>query len=401
MNAGRTLDTDLRQRLQGLEADSLRRVLRELETPQGPEVVWNGKRLLNFSSNDYLGLAAEPFLVEAGKEALDRYGCGSGASRLVCGSLTPHGELEGALGEWKGTEAALVFSTGYAAAVGTIGALVGEGDVVILDKLCHASLIDGARLSGAVMRVYPHNQLQRLEAHLEWARRRFPEGRVLVVTEAVFSMDGDRAPLAEIVALKERFGAWLMVDEAHSTGLFGPRGCGLVSAAGVSAQVEVQMGTLSKALGGSGGYVCGSRALVDWLLNRARAFVYSTAPSPVVSAMGLAAVRWIQGDAASARRRRLRENVERLEAGVAGMNGGRKAESAILPLIVGHADRAVAASLRLLESGFWVPAIRYPTVPKGGARLRVTVSAVHSSGMMDQLAGALSAMGRFSEGECG
>lgn len=192
-----------------------------------------------------------------------------------------------------------------------------------------------------------------------------------------------------------------MVDEAHSTGLFGPRGCGLVSAAGVSAQVEVQMGTLSKALGGSGGYVCGSRALVDWLLNRARAFVYSTAPSPVVSAMGLAAVRWIQGDAASARRRRLRENVERLEAGVAGMNGGRKAESAILPLIVGHADRAVAASLRLLESGFWVPAIRYPTVPKGGARLRVTVSAVHSSGMMDQLAGALSAMGRFSEGECG
>ncbi|MEI6712829.1 MAG: 8-amino-7-oxononanoate synthase [Verrucomicrobiota bacterium] len=381
------MEADLLSRLEALEKESLRRTLRLVTSAQGPEIEWAERRLLNFSSNDYLGLATERCLLDAARRALDQYGVGAGASRLVCGTLAPHADLESALVAWKRVEAALVFSSGYAAAVGGISALVGADDVVILDKLSHASLIDGARLSGAKLRVFPHNNLERLESHLKWARAHYPKARVLVVTESVFSMDGDRSSLREIVDLKERYDAWLMVDEAHAVGLFGRKGCGLVDAEGLQGRVEIQMGTLSKALGGSGGYLCGSRALVDWLVNKARSFVYSTAPSPVVAAVGAAAVRWMETEEASERRARLRSNVERLVKNTAGVF--TEAQSAILPIKFGGAERALRASAALLEAGFWVPAIRYPTVAKGTERLRVTVSAVHSEVALDALGQAV------------
>ena len=404
--AGRGLEEDLAERLRGLETEGLRRRLSRVDSAQGVRVLRGGVVLENFSSNDYLGLAAEPFMVEAAVEALRRHGTGAGASRLISGGLRPHWELEEALAAWQGTEAALVFSSGYAAAVGTITALVGPGDVVILDKLCHACIIDGSRLSGAVVRVFPHNDVGRLVQLLRWAAKRHPGSRVLVATESVFSMDGDVAPLAEIVALKERYGAWLLVDEAHAVGLAGGHGAGLINAQDLGAGVEVHMGTLSKALGGAGGYVCGSRRLVDWLSNRARSFMFSTAPSPVVAAVGCAAVAWMRSEAGVQRRAALvrgRElfleilaKVQRSpqEVGVCSERPGGGAHSpvlcgAIVPVLVGEAARAVRLSASLEEAGFWVPAIRYPTVARGAARLRITLSACHEESALKGLGEAL------------
>src|SRR5205807_4543038 len=281
------------EQLKALRAASLDRHLREINSSQGPEMEIAGRRLLNFSSNDYLGLANDPRLREAAMAAIDEFGVGAGASRLISGTQSPHVRLERALAKWKGTEAALCFSSGYAAALGTIPALVTKNDVVLLDKLCHASLIDGAKLSGAILRVFPHNSLRKLESLLEWARREHPGKRVLIVTESVFSMDGDRAPLRELVKLKKRFDALLMLDEANAVGVIGPNGRGLAAKGNLNDDVDVQMGTLSKALGASGGYVCGSRNLIEWLINRARSFVYSTAPPPGIAAAALAAVEFL------------------------------------------------------------------------------------------------------------
>jgi 8-amino-7-oxononanoate synthase len=404
--AGPALEEDLTERLRALEVDGLLRKLSRVDSAQGATVLRGRTVLENFSSNDYLGLAAEPFMAEAAIQALRLYGTGAGASRLISGGLRPHWELEEALAEWQGTEAALVFSSGYAAAVGTLTALVGPGDVVILDKLCHACIIDGSRLSGALVRVFPHNELGRLEQHLRWAAERHPGRRVLVATESVFSMDGDVSPLAELVALKERYGAWLLVDEAHAVGVLGGSGAGLIEELGLGANVEVHMGTLSKALGGAGGYVCGSRRLVDWLSNRARSFMFSTAPSPVVAAMGCAAVGWMQSEAGAQRRavleqwRALFSNIlGRVPGGRAGgvARGGRpvtgagglQLPSAIVPVLVGAAERAVRLSAALGAAGFWVPAIRYPTVARGAARLRITLSASHEKAALERLGEAL------------
>ena len=239
------------EQLNALRRRSLDRHLREITGPQGPEVEIGGHRLINFSSNDYLGLADDPRLREAATSAIHEFGAGAGASRLISGNLSPHLRMERALARWKGTEAALSFSSGYAAALGTIPAFIGKDDVVVLDRLCHASLIDGAKLSGAVLRVFPHNHLAKLESHLEWARREHSNARVLIITESVFSMDGDRAPLRELVELKKQFGALLMLDEAHAIGVIGLNRRGVAAAENVSEEVDVQMGTLSKALGAS------------------------------------------------------------------------------------------------------------------------------------------------------
>src|SRR6187401_2228910 len=280
------------EQLQALRAQSLHRKLREIGTAQGPEVQIVGQQLVNFSSNDYLGLANDPLLCQAATAAIAEFGVGAGASRLVSGTQSPHVRLESVLAKWKGTEAALSFSSGYAAALGTLPALVGKQDIIVLDKLCHAALIDGARLSGATLRVFPHNHLGKLESHLDWARREHPDRRVLIVTESVFSMDGDRAPLRELVGLKKRFGALLLLDEAHALGVVGPHGRGLAADEGLTRHIDVQMGTLSKALGVSGGYICGSRTLIDWLVNRARSFIFSTAPPPALAAAATAAVEF-------------------------------------------------------------------------------------------------------------
>src|SRR5256885_4139283 len=278
------------EQLEALRARSLERKLREISSAQGPEVQIAGRRLINFSSNDYLGLASDLRLREAAIGAIKEFGVGAGASRLVSGTQSPHLRLENALAEWKETEAALSFSSGYAAALGTVPALVNKDDVILLDKLCHASLIDGAKLSGAIVRIFPHNLLGKLESQLEWALRKHAGKRVLIVTESVFSMDGDRAPLRQLVELKKRFGALLLLDEAHAVGVIGPNGRGLAAAENLNDDVDVQMGTLSKALGASGGYICGSRTLIEWLLNRARALIFSTAPPPAIAAAALSAV---------------------------------------------------------------------------------------------------------------
>ena len=290
------------EQLKALRSASLDRHLREIASSQGPQIEIAGRRLINFSSNDYLSLANDSRLREAAIAAINEFGVGAGASRLISGTQSPHLRLERVLAEWKGTEAALCFSSGYAAALGSIPALVTKNDVVLLDKLCHASLIDAAKLSGAILRVFPHNNLRKLESHLEWARREYAGRRVLIVTESVFSMDGDRAPLRELFELKKRFDALLMLDEAHAVGVIGLHGRGLAAEENLSNDVDVQMGTLSKALGTSGGYVCGSHDLIEWLINRARSFIYSTAPPPAIAAAALAAVNFLSSSEGEERR---------------------------------------------------------------------------------------------------
>jgi 8-amino-7-oxononanoate synthase len=385
-----------REALEVLRSRALDRHLREINSAQGPEVEIGGRRLINFSSNDYLGLANHPRLREAATSAIDEFGVGAGASRLISGTQSPHLRLERALAAWKGTEASLCFSSGYAAALGTIPALVGKDDVIVLDKLCHASLIDGARLSGAVLRVFPHNHVGKLESHLEWARREHPGKRVLIVTESVFSMDGDRAPLRELVELKKRFGAVLMLDEAHAVGVIGPNGRGLAAAENLDRDVDIQMGTLSKALGASGGYICGWRTLIEWLINRARSFIYSTAAPPAIAATALAAVDFLTSPEGEKRRLLLWERIRLMQqllprAELKAEDVG--ARSAIFPLVVGDEQAALNLATALQSEGFLVPAIRYPTVAKGAARLRVTVTASHEEGQIGALCEAIKRLG--------
>jgi 8-amino-7-oxononanoate synthase len=382
--------TSIEEELAGLRSRSLLRRLRTFDSPQQPLVEEGGRTLISFASNDYLGLANDPALREAAKAAIDRFGVGSGASRLTSGTLAPHTELERNIARFKGTEAALAFSSGYATAVGTLGALCDEDDVILLDKLCHASLIDGARLSKATIRVFPHNHLGKLESHLEWAATHSPEGRRLIVTEAVFSMDGDRAPLTEIVALKHRFDAMLLVDEAHAVGVIGAHGRGLADALRLGGEVDVQMGTLSKALGTAGGYIAGSHRLVELLVNRARSFIYSTAPPPAVAAAASAALEFMMSDEGERRRSRLWESLAAFGAQMPHLfSEERKIQSAIVPIILGDSGRALEAADRLLERGFHVPAIRHPTVPRDAARLRVSLSALHTPEQISALCSAL------------
>lgn len=360
------------EELSQLEAKGLRRQLRRIESPQGVNIHLGGHgECHNFSSNDYLGLANDETLKAHYQDNIGRYGVGSGASRLVCGTMAVHLELEKKLAALKHTGSALTFTSGFATATGVLPALCGKEDFLILDKLCHASLIDGARLSGATMRVFPHNDLNRLESHLEWTSQRVGDhGRVVVVTESVFSMDGDLAPLKEICELKDRYGALLLVDEAHAFGVLGPGGRGLGAELGVDGRIDLQMGTFSKAVGLSGGYLCSSRAIIDLLINRARSFIYTTAPSPALAATISDALDLVTGPQGEALRHDLRRNR---------MSFSGTSASAIHPVIIGENEAALDASAQLLEMGFLVPAIRYPTVPKGSARLRITLSASHKT----------------------
>jgi 8-amino-7-oxononanoate synthase len=388
------------EQLQALRARSLDRHLREISRAQGPEIEIGGRWFVNFSSNDYLGLANDFRLRQGAIAAIDEFGVGAGASRLISGTQSPHLRLEGALANWKGTSKAfgtLCFSSGYAAAVGTIPALMTKGDVILLDKLCHASLIDGAKLSGAILRVFPHNHLGKLESHLQWARREHAGKHVLIVTESVFSMDGDRAPLRELVELKNRFGALLLLDEAHAVGVIGPNGRGLAAAENLSDDVDIQMGTLSKALGAAGGYICGSCDLIDWLINRARSFIYSTAPPPGIAAAALAAVNFLASPEGEERRlllwkkiRFMHNHLSRLTSNLSPPNVTRG--SAIFPVIIGDEQAALDLASALQSEGFLVPAIRYPTVAKGSARLRITVTASHEEDQIRALCESIGEM---------
>jgi len=383
------------EQLQALRARSLHRKLREIGSAQGSIVDLVGKRLINFASNDYLGLANDQRLRDAAIAAIAKFGIGAGASRLISGTQSPHLQLESAITKWKGTPAALCFSSGYAAAVGTLPALAGKSDVVLLDKLSHASLIDGAKLSGATLRVFPHNHLGKLESHLDWAKREHPDARIVIVTESVFSMDGDRVPLRALIELKKRFGALLLLDEAHAVGVIGPNGRGLAAEENLDQDVDVQMGTLSKALGASGGYICGSRSLIEWLINRARSFIYSTAQPPAIAAAALAAVEFLASPDGEARRALLwnridlmRKSLPQDRHSIPGQKSAR-ATSAIFPWIVGDEQAAIDLSRALQTEGFLVPAVRYPTVARGSARLRITVTASHEEAQIEALGQAL------------
>jgi 8-amino-7-oxononanoate synthase len=367
---------DLAPRLKALEDSDLLRAARVLTTAPQARVKLEGRSVLNFASNNYLGLAADPRLVQAAHEALREWGVGATASRLLGGTLEIHASLEEALARFKGTEAAAVFPSGYHVNTGLLPALLDPEDVVLADRLCHASLIDGARLSRAALRVFRHNDM----ADLEKALKRAPgRGARWVVTESVFSMDGDLAPLSELVSLAQRTGARTYVDEAHATGVVGPEGRGLVQALGLEKDVDVCMGTLSKALGGLGGFVCGSRDLVSWIHNRCRSFIYSTALPPALAAAALAALDICRRE--DARRDKLARLANRLRREL-GLPPG---ESPIVPFVVGSETDALRAAAGLWETGVFAPAIRPPTVPKGTSRLRFSVTADHEDADIDRV----------------
>ena len=377
------VDSWAEDELRALDAKGLRRHLEPLESPQGPRIRVGGREYINFSSNDYLGLANDGAVRVAAEAALRRHGVGAGASRLIVGDSTAHQSLERALARFEGTEAALLFNSGYAANVGVLSALLGPGDVVFSDALNHASLIDGCRLAKAAVVVYPHRDVPALAVLVAG----HPGRRRLVVTDAVFSMDGDVAPLAALSALCRREGLGLLVDEAHATGVLGARGAGLCEATGVTP--DVLMGTLSKGLGCVGAYVAGSAALRELLFNRARSLVFSTALPPAMCAAAEAALARVQQDASL--RERLWRNIRHLARGLRALGVDAHEDSAVFSVILGEPERAVAASQRLREQGLLVKPIRPPTVPVGTSRLRIALSAAHEVAELDLLLAGLAA----------
>ncbi|MBI4458468.1 MAG: 8-amino-7-oxononanoate synthase [Acidobacteria bacterium] len=374
----------LKASVSALRKAGLDRKLRNLQGAPGPRLTVDGHDVLLLCSNNYLGLATDARLREAAHEAIESFGCGATGSRLISGNLEPYRLLEEQLASFKGTEAALVFASGYQANLGTISALVGARDAIFSDSLNHASLIDGGRLSGAAVNVYAHCDAEDLERKLAAhaaARRK------LILTESVFSMDGDLAPLKEIAFLAKKYGALLLVDEAHATGVFGPLGAGLVEALGLQQQLDIQMGTFSKALGSLGGYIAGSRDLIAYLLHRARSFIFTTGLPPAVVAASAAALQIVQREPQL--RQALWSNVAYLRSGLEqlGFHLG-PTQSQILPLRLGDTSRTMAACRFLLRHGVFVQGIRPPTVPLGTARLRISPMAAHSK---EEIAEALAA----------
>ena len=380
----------LADRLADLEQRGLYRRLRLVEGAQAGRVRLDGREVLMLSSNNYLGLANHPTLTRAAQAALERCGCGAGASRLISGSMALHHELEDRLARLKHTQAALVFPTGYQANVGTLSALMGPDDTILSDALNHASIIDGCRLSRASTLVFRHNDVDHVAELLASCSG---AGQRLIVTDSVFSMDGDIAPLAELSRLARRHDAWLMVDEAHATGVFGPHGGGVAEELGLSAAIEIQMGTLGKALGGFGAYVAGSRQLIDWLVNRARSFVYTTALPPSVAATAIAGLDIVAQE--PQRRRQLWDNTAFLAEQLTGLGYSLgHTRSQILPLIIGDAGQTMALAAALLERGIFAQGIRPPTVPAGTSRIRVTPMATHTRQDMQDAVEAFAAAGR-------
>jgi 8-amino-7-oxononanoate synthase len=361
---------DFAERLEELRASGLHRRLRVVESPQGPQVLLDGRAVMMLCSNDYLGLADNSQVRCAASDAAMHWGSGAGASRLVSGSMSVHAELERRLAEFKGKPSALLFGSGYLANTGVVQALVGRDDVVLSDELNHASIIDGCRLSGAEKFVYRHRDTD----HLEWGLRKARGRAALIVTDGVFSMDGDVAPLAEITELAGRYGCRVMVDEAHATGCVGPGGRGSVAAAGLSDEVDVVMGTLGKALGSYGAYVCGSGELTEYLVNVCRPFIFSTALPPSVVLGAQRALELVS----DRRLEKLQANAAELRRGLReeGLDVG-DSETQIVPLVVGDADQAMALCEGALERGVFAQAIRPPTVPDGTSRLRMTAMATH------------------------
>ena len=378
------------QHLKNLKDQHLLRRLRTLTSATGPTVILDDRRIILLSSNNYLGLATHQTVVEAAVSATRQYGAGSGASRLVCGTLPPHEALETALARFKGTEACLTFAAGYLANISVIPTLIGKSGLILADRLCHASLIDGCRLSGATFRVYHHRDMNHLERLL---LRRSPAKPTLIVTDGLFSMDGDIAPLTDIATLAERYDAAVFVDDAHGTGILGRTGRGTLEYCDVESRLPYHMGTLSKALGSAGAYLAGSSEFIAYLVNTCRAFTYTTAPTPASAAAATAALRVIEEE--PERRARLWHNRELLAQGVTRLGFRLTAsDSPILPILIGDADRAVSFADRLMTYGVYAPAIRPPTVPPATSRIRLTITADHTTEHIDEALTALEQAGR-------
>ena len=373
--------TDIASRLEELRESGLYRRLRLIGSPQGPRVTLDGRPVLLLCSNDYLGFADHPRVRAAAAEAAMRWGAGAGASRLISGNMQPHRALEERLAAFKGYEAALLFGSGYLANVGTIAALAGRGEVVFSDELNHASIIDGCRLSRAETFVYRHRDVE----HLAWGLREAGERPSLIVSDGLFSMDGDVAPLAELAELARRHGCRLMIDEAHATGALGPGGRGTVAAAGLNGEVDVVVGTLGKALGAYGAYVCAERETVDFLLNTARPFVFSTAPPPAMVAAAAEALAILRAE--PQRVASLRRNAALMRAALdrEGLDVGGS-QTQILPVRVGEAEPTMRLCELLLERGVFAQGIRPPTVPEGTSRLRLTVMSTHAPEQLEAAA---------------
>ena len=369
-----------REKLRQLSARSLLRTLTPLESATGASIRYGGREIILLSSNDYLGLSNHPEVVRAAVTATERYGVGSGASRLVSGTLPPHTHLETTLARFKGTDAALLFGAGYLANLGIIPTLIGSGGLILADRLCHASVIDACRLSRADLRVFRHGDCTHVESLL---RRRTPDRPTLIITEGVFSMDGDLAPLPDLVSLAERYGATLYVDDAHGTGIMGATGRGTVEHFGLERRIPFHMGTLSKALGSHGAFLVGPHDFVQYLVNVTRPFIFATALPPAVAAASSAALTVI--DQEPERRARLWSNRQHFFDGLRNL-GFRLTPtgSPILPVLIGEAAATARFAERLLAHGVYATAIRPPTVPDGTSRIRFTVTSEHSTDQIDQ-----------------
>jgi glycine C-acetyltransferase len=375
--------------LEALRAAGVYRALRVLDTRQGARAVVDGRPVINLSSNNYLGLTAHPWLHARAREALDAFGVGTGSVRTIAGTMAIHVELERRLAAFKGTEAAVVFQSGFAANAGTVAAILGRDDVIVSDELNHASIIDGARLSRATIKVFPHRDVAAARTILE----AIPRGtRTLLITDGVFSMDGDLGALPGLCAVAEELGAIMMVDDAHASGVFGRNGRGTVDHFGMHGRVHVQVGTLSKALGALGGYVAGSRSLIDFLRHRARPFLFSTSHPPSVAATCIAALDVLEEQPGLIDD--LWTNTRFFKAGLTGLGFDTGAsESPITPVIAGDGELAMRLSDRLFDAGVFAQGIAFPTVPKGRARVRTIVTASHTRDDLDQALQAFKKVG--------
>lgn len=384
------LEDFLKETLDALEKEGLKRHIRELKGFQDAKVIFENVSVLNFCSNNYLGLASDSRLGQAALEGIKQFGFGSGASRMVCGNMTVHRVLEERLARFKGTEDCLLFSSGYMANVGIISGIYDKDDIIFSDKLNHASIIDGILLSRASFKRYPHNDVEALEAMLKEAKG---FKKKVIVTDSVFSMDGDIAPLVDIVRLAKQYDCAVMADEAHAFGVLGNHGKGAVEHFGLEGEIDVQMGTLSKALGAFGAYCCGSRSLIEYLKNKARSFIYTTAMPPSNAAAGIMALDIIERD--SSLRESLWENTRYVKAQLKLMGFNiLDSQTPIIPIVVGNNEKAAAFSQRLFEKGILIQAIRPPTVPKNTARLRLTIMATHHKNDLDYLLNQLQQIGK-------
>ena len=378
------------EEIETLRRKRLLRKLRQIGSASSSRIVIEGKSYLNLSSNNYLGLATHPRIKEAVIQAIHRYGVGTGASPLISGHTILHQELAEKMARFKGTEAALIFSTGYMANVGILSALMGDGDLILVDRLSHASIIDGCRMSRATLRVFPHRDTRSLARRLE---RVSPGQRILIVTDGVFSMDGDLAPLPKIVELARHHGAMVMVDDAHATGVLGVTGRGTIEHFGLEGQVPIQMGTLSKALGAFGAYVAGSQQLITYLINRSRSYIYTTSLPTAFAAASLAALELIGKEPQI--RQQLWDNRNYYESGVKALGYDTlQSETPIIPLLVGETALALEMSNQLMAQGVFAPAIRPPTVPQGKARIRTSVMSTHTRQDLDHALEALKKVGK-------